>query len=200
MMSARVVWHRVTTVTMVALCAVASAARESGGFSGQWRRNEQLSQSALGAIEIVLGEAARKGAGGRANTVFSPSGIFEQDDIVALRDALVAYARGLHSLSIVQTDQEVQVQNGQSYVSLLYLDGEKHLRELPDGIRLEVTARREGPSLWVEQKSEAGDVIQEHYSLLAEGSQMAFRFHLESKLLDAPVFFRIVYDRVQIDE
>jgi hypothetical protein len=85
-------------------------------------------------------------------------------------------------------------------VSLFYIDGEKHTRELRDGVRLEVIARGEGPSIWVEQKSEAGDVIQERYSLLSDGSQMAFLFRLESNLLDERLSFRIVYDRKPIDE
>jgi hypothetical protein len=193
-MSAHVAWHRAAAIAVAALCSIASA-EESGDFSGQWRRNEQLSQSALEAIEIVLGDVDRKGTGGRAHTVFSPSGIFEQDDVVGLRDALVDYAKGLHSLTIVQTNEEVQVLNGRNYMSLFYLDGQKHIRELRDGARLEVIAHRDGLSLRVEEKSDAGDVILEHYSLLSDGSQMAFLFRLDSNLLDKLVSFRIVYDR-----
>jgi hypothetical protein len=43
-------------------------------------------------------------------------------------------------------------------------------------------------------------VIQERYSLLSDGSQMAFLFRLESNLLDERLSFRIVYDRKPIDE
>ena len=196
MMSPRGVWHGVMAVAVAAWCSTASATQEPDVFSGQWRRNERMSQSALGAIEIVLGEVGPKGKGGRAHTVFSSSGVLEQDDVVGLRDALVDYARGLHSLTVVETEAEIQFQNGHKQVSLFYLDGAKHLRELRDGVRLEVTARREGLSLSVEQKSDAGDVIQEHYSLLNDGEQMAFVFRLESNLVEEPVFFRIVYDRV----
>jgi hypothetical protein len=198
-MSPRSRWRRAVVIAAT-FCSSASLAEEPRQFSGQWRRNEQLSQSALGAIEIVMGTVAPKGTGGRSRDVFSPSGILEQQDVVGLRDALVEYVRGLYSLTIVQTDDEIQVQNALNYVSLFYIDGEKHTRELRDGVRLEVIARGEGPSIWVEQKSEAGDVIQERYSLLSDGSQMAFLFRLESNLLDERLSFRIVYDRKPIDE
>ena len=199
MMSPRSRWRRALVIAAT-FCSSASLAEEPREFAGQWRRNEQLSQSALGAIEIVMGTVAPKGSGGRSHDVFSPSGILEQQDVVSLRDALVEYVRGLYSLTIVQTDDEIQVQNALNYVSLFYLDGERHIRELRNGVRLEVIARREGPSLWIEEKSEEGDTIREQYSLLSDGTQMAFLFRLDSNLLDETLSFRIVYDRKPNDE
>lgn len=177
------------------LATISSAGDDAKDFAGTWTRNDRYSQSALGKVELALGEAGTEGVGGKAFNAFSTSSLLKQVDRVALRDALFDFARRLRRLTIEQEANELHVTVGDDYLTLLYLDGQEHVRQLRDGLTLLVTARRDGDSISVEQKGEEGDSIKELYSLLSDGRQLALLFQLESNLIDESVVFRLVYDR-----
>ena len=67
------------------------------------------------------------------------------------------------------------------------------------GLRIEATAVWEGESNHIVQVGANKAVLKETYSLVGDGDRMAFIFILESKLSEAPIQFRVVYDRVEDD-
>jgi len=180
------------------------AAAQEADFSGVWRLNERLSQDAYGKIYLALGDHQMQGAGTGSNYNSVNRGAFLQDnDRVMLRRLLHDYVRVMDEIEIEQNQNELKiwVGSGEEFFSIFYLDGEEHTRQSADGERVQATAKwEETGALRVHQVAEGGNVLEEIFSSMADGAQLAIVFHLTSKVADGPVLFRVVYDRVEEKE
>jgi hypothetical protein len=191
---------RTALITTLVVSFVTSVAFAQGvEFSGQWALNTKLSQDPFDKIYTAMGSEQLKGAGTAAyNSVNSATLLRDTDRAGTLR-SLLDYAEVLERVELEQSDNEltISVGAGDEFFSLFYLDGEKHARQLPSGLKVEATAAWEGEAIHVVQVGENDAVLKEIYSLAADGNQMALIFQLESKLTKIPVQFRIVYDRIE---
>jgi hypothetical protein len=176
------------------LCASALAA-QTPDVSGLWRRNGAMSESATGEIERVMGRPVLSGTGGGSHIIFNRDAILDNMDRVALYRALVDYASRLDRVEIALTDRELEVTLARDYVGIFYLDGDEHVRELPSGARLEAACTVKGDSIQVEQKGEGATLVETY--TLGSTDRLTVELHLRSSLLDEPIAFRTVYDRVE---
>lgn len=177
------------------------ASAQDADFTGQWRLNEKMSQDHFEKIYIAMGSEQLQGAGTAAyNSVNSGTLLRDTNRADTLR-ALLDYAQVLEEVEIEQSDNEltVAVGAGDEFFSLFYLDGEKHARQLPAGLRIEATAAWEGEAIHIVQVGDNDAVLKEIYTLVGDGAQMALIFQLDTKLTKTPVQFRLVYDRVDND-
>lgn len=191
-----------TTINIVlavafVVSASATARAQKPDFSGNWRLNEKLSQNPFEKIELAMGTEQLQGAGTRAYNSVSSSTLLRDTDRADTLRALVSFAEVLDVIEIEQSDEELKiwVGEGDEFFSLFYLDGEKHARQLPAGLRLEASAEWVGDAIHVHQEGENDAALNQIYSRYGE-DQMAFVFQLASKLSDKPVMFRLVYDPV----
>jgi len=194
---------RTATTTAFTFClllgASASTLAQQPDFSGHWLLNEKLSQDPLEKIHRALGAGDNPGAGTQEFSSVSNAVLLRDTDLRETLRALMSYAEVLQVVEIDQDNNEMAVSVGEDdrFFSLFYLDGEKHAREMQAGLRIDATATWEGESLHVVQVGANKAVLEEIYSLVGDGDQMALIFILESKLSDTPIQFRVVYDRVQ---
>ena len=170
-------------------------AAQSPDVSGLWQRNGDVSGSAPGEIERVMGRPVLSGTGGRSHAVFGRDAILDNLDEVALHRALVDYASRLDRMEIAISDNELEVTLARDYVGIFYLDGDKHVRELPNGARLEAAGTVDGQSIRVEQKGEDATLVETY--TLSSNDTLTVELNLRSKLLEEPIVFRTVYDRVE---
>ena len=196
---------RTATTTAVVFCvfvgASASTFAQHGNFSGNWLLNRKLSQDPFEKIYRALGTEEQQGAGTREFSSVSNAVLLRDTDLRDTLRALMDYAEVLEVVEIEQDESEITISIGEDdrFFSLFYLDGKKHARERQAGLRIEARAAWEGESIHVVQVGENDAVLKEVYSLVGDGDQMALLFHLESKLSEAPIQFRVVYDRVKDD-
>jgi len=196
--------HTATTAAFVlCLCVGASASTfaQQPDFSGNWLLNQKLSQDPFEKIYRALGAEKQLGTGTAEFSSASNAVLLRDTDLRETLHALMDYAEVLEVVEIEQDDNEIAISVGEDdrFFSLFYLDGNKHAREMQAGLRIEATAAWEGESIHVVQVGANDAALKEIYSLLGDGDQMALIFILESKLSDAPIQFRVVYDRVKDD-
>ena len=177
--------------------ASAATLAQQPNFSGTWELNRKLSQNPFEKIYQAMGTEQLRGAGTRAYNSVSSSTLLRDTDRADTLRSLLDFAEVLDNVEIDHTDSELKiwVGKGEEFFSLFYLDGEKHARELPAGLRVEARAEWQGDSIHVLQVGANNSELQQIYSPAGNG-KMALVFVLESKLSERPVQFRVVYDRV----
>jgi hypothetical protein len=89
---------------------------------------------------------------------------------------------------------ELRVDDGER-VQIYYLDGNKHLRELPNGTKLETIATLEGDVVRIAEKLDRGKVDRE-IGLGPGGKTMISTLTVKMKGMKQPVVIRTVYARV----
>ncbi len=194
---------RTATTTAFVFClfvgASASTLAQQPNFSGRWLLNEKLSQDPFDKIYIALGPEEQAGASSGASSSVSNAVLLRDTDLRATLQALMDYAEVLEVIEIEQVENELTIAVGENdrFFSLFYLDGEKHAREMQDGFRVEATATWKGESIHVVQLAANRAALEQIFSLVGDGDQMALIFILKSKLSDTPIQFRVVYDRVK---
>lgn len=99
-------------------------------------------------------------------------------------------------LQIGLTETEFRVEAGLERLRIFYLDGEKHIRETPNGGKIETRSERNGNRIVIEQKMEQGAKITESYELSPDGQVMVLRLQMEGRMFKEPVVIRTVYDNV----
>jgi hypothetical protein len=192
---------RTATNIALALSFVVSASTtalaQKPDFSGNWRLNEKLSQNPFDKIYLAMGTEQLQGAGTRAYNSVSSGALLRDTDRADTLRALLDFAEVLDVVEIEQNDEEIKiwVGEGDEFFSLFYLDGEKHARQLPAGLRLEASAEWVGSAIHIHQEGDNDAMLKQIYSRHGD-EQMAFVFQLVSKLSDKPVLFRLVYDPV----
>jgi hypothetical protein len=90
---------------------------------------------------------------------------------------------------------ELRVDDGER-VQIYYLDAKKHLRELPNGTKLETTTTVEGGAVHIEEKMDR-DRIERTIALGPDGKTMISTLNVKMKGMKQPVVIRTVYARIE---
>jgi hypothetical protein len=97
------------------------------------------------------------------------------------------------SMEITLADGEFKVIDSER-VRIYYLDGEKHVRETPQGGKLETVSQVKGNQVTIEEKTEQGMKITQTFALGPDGTVLVVTNRLENKRFKEPVVIRSVYD------
>jgi hypothetical protein len=81
-------------------------------------------------------------------------------------------------------------------LSIFYLDGKTHRREMPNGAKLETVATLQGRVVLVEEKLKRGR-IERNFELSEDGKSMEMTLDIELGDMKEPVRIRTVYARVE---
>jgi hypothetical protein len=93
---------------------------------------------------------------------------------------------------------ELHMDDGER-VQIFYLDGEKHLRELPNGTKLETVSLVEGGAVHIREKLERGN-IDRKLELSPDGETLVLTTTLKMGNMKEPVVIRTVYERSSAGE
>ena len=96
-------------------------------------------------------------------------------------------------LTLELTDGELQVDDGER-LRIYYLDGEKHKRETPNGMKLETIAELKGSAIVIEEKMERGR-IDRKFELSPDGATMIMTLTVKFGRMKDPVVIRTVYEK-----
>jgi hypothetical protein len=163
--------------------AVASSASAQGGpdLAGTWERNaeqSQIWQEKLAAVADPLG-----GSGDQP----------ERRYFYAWLETIFAQ---IDRLEIESSDTEVKIIFGEDLVRIFYLN-RKHMRQGPEGVKIEASAEWRDGDLVLEQATKSGAKTIERLSLLDGGQRLAHLLRLEDKRLEEPLQIRTVFDRIK---
>ncbi len=89
---------------------------------------------------------------------------------------------------------ELVVDDGDGRIRIYYLDGEKHERQLSNGVRVETVATRVGQTITIDQKADDTKVL-ETYVFSSDGERLELTVHLENKQLNGPLIIQSIYER-----
>ena len=89
---------------------------------------------------------------------------------------------------------ELVVDDGGGRIRIYYLDGEKHERQLSNGVRIETVATRVGQTITIDQKADDTKVL-ETYVFSSDGERLELTVRLENKQLNGPLIIQSIYER-----
>lgn len=96
-------------------------------------------------------------------------------------------------INLTLPEGELHMDDGQR-VEIFYLDGEKHLRELPNGTKLETVSLVEGNAVHIQEKLEHGN-IDRKLELSPDGETLVLTMTMKMGNMKDPVVIRTVYER-----
>ncbi len=174
---------------------------QSVGFTGVWERNIEQSdnpqekmQEAMSQMRGQAGGGGRgggggqRGGGGRGKGGGSRGGGGRGED-----GARPDLGNVPDEMTIELVDGELKVDDGER-LRIYYLDGEKHKRQMPNGMKLETVAAHKGNAVFIEEKMERGQ-IERKYELSPEGATMIMTITVEFGRMKDPVMIKTVYER-----
>ena len=166
-----------------------------GSLAGSWIVNPDESEDPQAKIETALQSQRRERRGRRSEEPEPDPNLFlaRMRNMEQLLESLSAAA---DELTIEVTSSEVHVAAAAGgRVRIFYLDGEKHVRQTPNGSELETRAQWNGREFLVEQDGGDGDTVNEVYALGSDPSVLVVVFRLKLDQLEEPIVIRTVYDR-----
>ncbi|MEE9265074.1 MAG: hypothetical protein V3V11_11535 [Vicinamibacteria bacterium] len=166
------------------------------GLAGTWEVNPDESDDMEEKIRVGLASMKTGGRGGG-----SPDA--SEDPNIALA-RLKGMQRIIKSLSAAADELTIDVDGnefrvagaGEGRVRIFYLDGKKHVRETPDGTKLETIAQWNGKQILIEQEAKDEGTINEVYELGSDPNVLVVMFRLKIKQLKEPIVIKSVYDAV----
>jgi len=166
-------------------CAVTTvAAQPRPDLAGRWVRNVDQSQSFKDKMAMVADPlGGHRDQPERRYFYAWLKGVFAQID----------------HLEIELSGNEAKIIFGDDMVRIFYLD-RKHMRQSPEGVKIQAASHWVDGDLVVEQAGEQGTKTTERFSLLEGGNQLAHLLRLEDKRLSEPLQIRTVFDRVPAGE
>ncbi len=162
------------------------------GFSGVWERDVERSddpqEKMQAAMEQMREQMGRRGGGGGGGRPGGGGGRGERGgggrpDIGNVPD----------ELTLELTGGEFHVDDGER-LRIYYLDGEKHKRQTPSGMKLETVAELKGSAIVIEEKMERGK-IERKFELSPEGATMIMTLTVKFGRMKEPVVIRTVYEK-----
>jgi hypothetical protein len=164
---------------------------------GTWEVNPDESDDPQEKIRAGLATMKRDGRRGDA-------GAAAEDPNIALA-RLKGMQRIIKSLSAAADELTIELEGnefrvagaGEGRVRIFYLDGKKHVRETPNGTKLETLAQWNGKQLVIEQEAKDEGTINEVYELGRDASVLVVVFRLKLKRLEEPIVIRSVYDALE---
>ena len=169
-------------------------ASSQGSLAGSWMVNPDESDDPQVKIEAALQSGQRERRGRSEEPEPDPNVFLAR--MRSMEQLLESLSAAADELSIEVAPGELHVTAaGGGRVRIFYLDGEKHIRQTPNGSQLETVAQWNGRELLVEQDGGDGDTVNEVYALGSDPSVLAVVFRLKLDQLEEPIVIRTVYDR-----
>ena len=170
------------------------------GFTGIWERNVEQSDDAREKMQEAMTQMRGQGGGGRSGGGRPPgSGGGQRGGHTGggggSREGGARPDLGNvpDEMTVELVDGELQVDDGER-LRIYYLDGEKHKREMPNGMKLETVAEHKGNAVLIEEKMERGQ-IDRKFELSPEGGTMIMTVTVKFGQMKDPVIIKTVYER-----
>ena len=194
------------TLGLSFLCSVwllSASVQEDVGFTGVWERNIEQSDDPREKMQEAMEDAQmreqsgrrgggggrRGGTGGGGRPGDRGGGRGGRGEGWARQDL----GRVPDELTVELRDGEFRVDDGER-LRIYYLDGEKHKREMPNGMKLETVAELKGNAVVIEEKMERGR-IDRKFELSPDGGTMVATLSVKFGRMKDPVVIRTVYER-----
>ena len=194
------------TLGLSFLCSVwllSASVQEDVGFTGVWERNIEQSDDPREKMQEAMEDAQmreqsgrrgggggrRGGTGGGGRPGDRGGGRGGRGEGWARQDL----GRVPDELTVELRDGEFRVDDGER-LRIYYLDGEKHKREMPNGMKLETVAELKGNAVVIEEKMERGR-IDRKFELSPDGGTMVMTLTVKFGRMKDPVVIRTVYER-----
>lgn len=186
----------IASLLFLGLTATAPAAQGATEFRGLWERDPERSddpeekvQAARQQMRDQMGGGGGRpgGGGGPPPGSGGPGGGGGMPDFGSVPDELTIEVAGT----------EVKLDSGER-IQIYFLDGEKHRRELPNGMKLETVSRLQGNAILIEEKFERGK-IDRKLELGPDAGTLIVTWTIKMGNMKEPVLIRTVYDRVKIE-
>lgn len=188
------------------LCSVvllSASVQEDVGFTGVWERNIEQSddpqekmQEAMEDAQMREQSGRRGGGGGRRGGTGGggqPGGRGGGRGGRGEGGGRPDLGRVPDELTLELRDGEFRVDDGER-LRIYYLDGEKHKREMPNGMKLKTVAELKGNAVVIEEKMERGR-IDRKFELSPDGGTMVATLSVKFGRMKDPVVIRTVYER-----
>ncbi len=146
-------------------------------FSGTWVLDKETSDN--------LEEKVRIGAGGTNRIT--------RIDVKRIVDRLTHLARASEEIEIEQSAEDFTVADKQDNLRIYYIDGKKHVRQTPWGVKLQTLTNWKDAQLIITTEGKDLGKVTETYRL--EGEQLVFAVQLESDDFENTVVARNQYFR-----
>ena len=169
--------------------------QDSVGFTGVWERNVEQSddpqekmQEAMEQMREQMGRRRGGGGGGRRGGMGGGRGGRGEGgrgrpDLGNVPD----------ELTVELLDDELRIDDGER-LRIYYLDGEKHKREMANGMKLETVAELKGNAVFIEEKMERGK-LDRKFELSPDGGTMVVTLTVKFGRMKDPVIIKTVYER-----
>ena len=177
-------------------------AQDGVSFSGVWERNVEQSDDPQEKMQAAMeqmreqmggrgggGGRSRGGGGGRSRGGGMGGGRGGRGEGGARPDL----GNVPDELTMELLDNELRIDDGER-LRIYYLDGEKHKREMANGMKLETVAELKGNAVFIEEKMERGQ-LDRKYELSADGGTMVATLTVKFGRMKDPVVIRTVYER-----
>ncbi len=175
---------------MLAAVVLAFVLAQAAGFSGTWERDPDRSDDAQAkmrvAFERMQEEMEKRGRGripGPTPGGAPPGGRAPSPGQVP-EELYVEHEKG-----------ELRIDDGER-LSIFYLDGQKHRRQMTNGAKLETVATIQGRVIRIEEKLDRGE-IERTIELAEDGELLFISLNIEIGNMKEPVLIRTVYERVE---
>jgi hypothetical protein len=183
--------HTAAALFAAAFAVSLAEAQDGLELTGTWYRSSGESDDAESKIREAAKAMFDKATKGGRNI---PSEEIAQIQ-KRLQFIIGSYVQFAEILEIEQTSTELHIDDGEGRIRIFYIDGKKHMRQTPQGAKLETICTRGSNRITIEQKLDGGGRLVETYVPLPEGDRMVLTVSLGSKQLKPPLILRNVYDR-----
>ena len=173
------------------------------GFSGVWERNIEQSddpqEKMQEAMEQMRERMGRRGGGGSGGGGRPPGGGGRPGGMGGGRGgrreggARPDLGNVPDELTVELLDDELRIDDGER-LRIYYLDGEKHKREMANGMKLETVAELKGNAVFIEEKTERGK-LDRKFELSPDGGTMVVTLTVKFGRMKDPVIIKTVYER-----
>ncbi len=173
------------------------------GFSGVWERNIEQSddpqEKMQEAMEQMRERMGRRGGGGSGGGGRPPGGGGRPGGMGGGRGgrgeggARPDLGNVPDELTVELLDDELRIDDGER-LRIYYLDGEKHKREMANGMKLETVAELKGNAVFIEEKMERGK-LDRKFELSPDGGTMVVTLTVKFGRMKDPVIIKTVYER-----
>ena len=167
------------------------------GFSGVWERNVEQSddpqekmQEAMERMREGMSRRGGGGGGGRSRGGGMGGGRGGRGEGGSGRPDL---GNVPDELTLELADDELRVDDGER-LRIYYLDGEKHKREMANGMKIETVAELKGNAVVIKEKMERGQ-LDRKFELSPDGGTMVATLTVKFGRMKDPVVIRTVYER-----
>ncbi len=170
------------------------------GFTGNWERNVDESDDARAKMQEAMEQMGRGGGGDHGGRGGRPPG-----GRGGGRPGGMGGGRGEggsrrpdlgnvpDELTLELIDDELRVDDGER-LRIYYLDGEKHKREMANGMKLETVAELKGNAVVIEEKMERGK-LERKFELSPDGGTLVATLIVKFGRMKDPVVIKTVYER-----